>query len=132
MAELTIAGVTYPVRPFKLRELRQAAPAIDRVTARSQDASVGAMERMTASIADMLEVCAAGIEGKTAAELVDEMSMADMPALKQTFDTIMVEAGLKAASGEVKPAAAPADPSPSESMTSSPSLSAPDAETGTA
>lgn len=114
MAKATIGGVDYEVRPFKLREIRLAAPAIDRVTARAKSGEAS-FEGMTDGLADMLAVVAVGLDGVTADQLEAELDMADVPGLRATFNQILTEAGFKAA-GEAKPAAGPAgDPSPNGS-----------------
>ncbi len=130
MAKLTIGGVDYEVRPFKFKQLRAAAPAIDRIGARARSGAVGGLVGTTEGVADILEVLAIGIDGKSADDLEANLSMSDFAGLQKTFADLLAESGLKPA-GEAKPAVEPADPSPSDLTTSSPNSSAPDAEIGT-
>jgi hypothetical protein len=106
MARLTLGGETYEIAPFRLRELRLAAPFIDRLSARAgAPASVAAAAE---GAADMLCALAVGIEGAAADALIASASLADMDAVRETFQAVMAEAGLKpAASGEGKGAPAP-------------------------
>jgi hypothetical protein len=131
VAKVVIGGVDYEVRPFKFRELKKAAPAIDRIGARAKAAGSGGLVGMSDGVADILEVIAIGINGKTADDLGVDLAMSEVAGLQSAFAAVLTESGLKPA-GEAKPAEAPADPSPSDLTTSSPNSSAPDAETGTA
>ncbi len=109
MAQALIGGRTYAVAPFKLRELRLAAPFIDRVAARAPSAT--GVEGAAETAFDMLCVLAVGIEGATAEALAADASLEELTALRITFDQVLAEAGLTrsepgaAASGEVQPAA---------------------------
>ena len=93
MAELTLGGQTWPIAPFRLRELRKAAPFIDRLGARAgQPPSV---EAVAETAADMLAVLAVGIEAATAEGLQAQASLSDLDALRAAFEQVMAEAGLK-------------------------------------
>ncbi len=134
MAKLTIGGVDYEVRPFKFRELRQAATAIDRIAARA-GLNAGGLAAMTDGLNDLLEVLAIGLEGRSADDLAAELAMTEVAGIQAAFVSLLAESGLKPV-GEPRPALAPADlppdaPSPSRSRTSSPNSSAPVAATGT-
>ncbi len=115
MAKLTLGGTDYEIRPFKLREIRAAAPFIDRVWARSRGGETG-VAAMADSLSDMLAALAAGVDGVTAADLEAQAGMDDLPAIRDAFNAVLQEAGFKpkSASGEAKPAAPPADLSPTE------------------
>ena len=93
MAALTLDGVTYAIAPFRLRELRLAAPAIDRLSARAgQPASV---EAVAETAADMLAVLAVGMQDVSFEALQAAASLGDLDALRQAFDQAMAEAGLR-------------------------------------
>ncbi len=133
MAKLTIGGVDYEVHPFKFRELRKAAPAIDRIAARARGAASG-LASMTEGLNDLLEVLAIGLEGRSADDLAAELAMTEVAGVQAAFVSLLAESGLKPV-GESGPAA-PADPtpddlSPNRSRISSPNSSAPAAATGT-
>ncbi len=138
MARLTLGGAAYDLRPFKFRELRQAAPAIDRIAARARGGASG-LAAMTEGLNDLLEVLAIGLDGKSAEDLAADLAMSEVAGVQAAFVSLMTESGLKPA-GEAEPAPAagpaPVDPTPdtpsqSRSKTSSPNSSAPDAATGT-
>ncbi len=101
MAELTLGGTTYVIAPFRLRELRLAAPYIDRLGAR-----VGKLDSVAAvaeTAADMLAVLAVGMDDATLESLQAQASLEDLDALRQAFDAVMAEAGLKRAGGDASP-----------------------------
>ncbi len=138
MARLIVGGAAYDLRPFKFRELRQAAPAIDRIAARARGGASG-LAAMTEGLNDLLEVMAIGLEGKTAEDLAAELAMTEVAGVQAAFVSLLTESGLKPL-GEPEPAPtpyrAPADPapddlSPTRSKTSSPNSSPPAAATGT-
>jgi hypothetical protein len=125
--------VDYEVRPFKFRELRQAATAIDRIAARA-GSNAGGLAAMTDGLNDLLEVLAIGLEGRSAADLAAELAMTEVAGVQAAFVSLLTESGLKPV-GEPEPALAPADltldaPSPNRSRTFSPNSSAPAAATG--
>jgi hypothetical protein len=134
VARLIAGGVAYDLRPFKFRELRQAAPAIDRIAARARSGA-GGLAAMTEGLNDLLEVLAIGLEGRSAEDLAAELAMTEVAGVQAAFVSLLTESGLKPV-GESEPALAPADPVPdapsqSRSKTSSPNSSAPAAATGT-
>ncbi len=138
MAKVTIGGAAYDLRPFKFRELRQAAPAIDRIAARARGGAFG-LSAMTDGLNDLLEVLAIGLDGRSAEDLAADLSLSEVAGVQAAFVALLTESGLKPA-GESEPApihaSAPADPdpadlSPTRSTTASPSSSAPAAATGT-
>ncbi len=114
MAEVRVGGVAYALRPFKFRELRQAAPAIDRIAGRARSPGSG-LTAMTEGLNDFLEVLAIGLEGKTAEGLAAELDMTEVFGVQAAFVSLLTESGLKPA-GELPPAPtfvpAPADPIP--------------------
>ncbi len=125
MARVTIGGLARDLRPFKFRELRQAAPAIDRIAARAR-AQAGGLEAMTEGLADLLEVLAIGLDGASADDLAAELGLTEVAGVQTAFADLLAESGLKPA-GEPEPApaskrapaASPSDaPSPSRSTTS--------------
>ncbi len=132
MARLIVGGAAYDLRPFKFRELRQAAPAIDRIAARARGGASG-LAAMTEGLNDLLEVLAIGLEGRSAEDLAADLAMTEVAGVQAAFVSLLTESGLKPM-GESEPA--PADPAagvPSRSRlkTSSPNSSAPAAATGT-
>ncbi len=156
MASITYGDKTTEIAPYKLRELRAAAPYIDRALAKRRavrsrlgdgdpDAADRPMEFMTDSVNDVLSVIAVGIlkdrrefpytPEKIAAvadEIEGEMDIDGLSVLNSLFDSILREAGM--VRGERPLAAgAPTGDSSSQSSESSQSSSQPDAleETGT-
>ena len=93
MAQAIIGGRAYAVAPFKLRELRLAAPFIDRVASRAR-AGVAGVEGAAETAFDMLSVLAVGIEGATPEALAAAASLEELTALRVTFDQVLAEAGL--------------------------------------
>jgi hypothetical protein len=118
MAKLTLSGVDYEIRPFKLADLQAAAPAIDRVwaAAGSQGAQFS-LEAMLATSDDMLGALVIGTDGVTVENLKQVAKFEDLAAIRRAFDAMLVEAGFLS-QGEVPPAdadeAPPAGPSPTE------------------
>ncbi len=129
MATLTLGATVYEIRPFRFRELKKAAPVIDRIGARAKSGAARGLVGRTDGVADILEVLAIGIDGKSADDLDAELTMADVPGLQNAFVDLLAESGLKPA-GELRPAKAPADPSQTESTTSLQNWSPPDVATG--
>jgi hypothetical protein len=134
VAKLIVGGAAYDLRPFKFRELRQAAPAIDRIAGRARLGAEG-LASMTEGLNDLLEVLAIGLEGKSAEDLAADLDMTEVAGVQAAFVSLLTESGLKPA-GESEPVSAPAEPtsdapSPSRSRTSSPNSSPPVAATGT-
>ncbi len=124
MARLILGGVAYDLRPFKFRELRQAAPAIDRIAGRARSGASG-LAAMTEGLSDVLEVLAIGLADRSAHDLAGDLAMTEVAGVQAAFVSLLTESGLKPA-GESEPAptpiAAPADPaqgapSPSRSKT---------------
>ncbi len=124
MARLIVGGVAYDLRPFKFRELRQAAPAIDRIAGRARLGASG-LAAMSEGVTDLLEVLAIGLEDKTAEDLAADLAMTEVAGAQAAFVSLLTESGLKPA-GEPEPAPAtrPASadlaqhaPSPSRSKT---------------
>ncbi|MHB8286132.1 MAG: hypothetical protein ACYDD1_15840 [Caulobacteraceae bacterium] len=112
MARAIIGGRSYTVAPFKLRELRAAAPHIDTVAALAAAGGLSTVAGVAAAARDMLAVLAVGIEGATLERLEAEASLAELAGLRETFDQVLLEAGLKRPDpglGEGAPAA-PGDP----------------------
>ena len=105
MAQLTLGGATYVIAPFRLRELRLAAPHIDRLCARV--GKLASVEAVAETAADMLAVLAAGLAEVSPEVLQAQVGLADLDALRTAFDEVMAEAGLKRPDGPPgEPAAA--------------------------
>ncbi len=102
MAELTLGAKTYAIAPFRLRELRLAAPYIDRLSARA--GKLTSVEAVAETAADMLAVLAVGVADASPEALQAQASLADLDALRAAFDQVMAEAGL------TRPAAPPGEP----------------------
>ena len=113
MVPFTLAGRTHAIAPFRLGELRRAAPYIDRLSARAGQAP--SVEAAVETAADMLNVLAAGIPDVTADALQASAGLGELDAIRTAFEAVLAEAGLKpasaparAAAGEVQGASAPA------------------------
>ena len=106
MAVANLGGRTYTVAPFKLRELRLAAPHIDAVSALAAAGRLSTVEGLAAAARDMLAVLAVGIEGVTVDDLEAQAGLGDLAALRETFDQVLQEAGLK------RPGEGPGAPAP--------------------
>jgi hypothetical protein len=94
MARLEIAGRVLEVAPLRLRELRAAAPFIDRIAARARGGGLGSVEAVAESAADMLGVIAAGVAGLDPQVLAADMALADLERLRAGFEQVLQEAGL--------------------------------------
>lgn len=96
MATLTIAGVSYPIAPYKLAQLEEAAPIIDAINARA--GSGNSMEGAIASASEMSAVLAIGLRKEDpehdVAWLKEQIGFGDMAELTRAFTEVMVEAGL--------------------------------------
>jgi len=103
LAEAVIGGVVYEIAPFKFKQLRAAAPFLDR----AQKALTGeaSLEAAMEASADLLTIIAIGVGRPevTAEALEDAASLAEVIQLRETFEAIVREAGL--AVGEPGPAA---------------------------
>ncbi len=129
MAKVTIGKAVYEIRSFRFRELKKAAPVIDRIGARAKAGAARGLVGRTDGVADILEVLAIGIDGKSADDLDAELTIADVAGLQKAFVNLLAESGLKPA-GELRPAKAPADLSSIDLTTSLQNWSPPDAATG--
>ena len=101
MATLTLAGRSYTIAPFRLRELRLAAPHIDRLAARK--GPLASVEAVAETAADMLSVLAVGLADASLESLQAEVALDDLERLRAAFDAVMAEAGLKRPQGEAAP-----------------------------
>ena len=101
MAELTLGGATYVIAPFRLRELRLAAPHIDRLGARA--GKLDSVAAVAETAADMLAVLAVGLSDASLETLQAQVSLEDLDALRRAFDAVMAEAGLKRPAGDPAP-----------------------------
>jgi hypothetical protein len=110
MATALIGGRTYSVAPFKLRELRRAAPHIDAVSALAAAGRLSTVEGVAMAARDMLAVLAVGLDGVSVDELEAQASLGDLAGLRETFDQVLLEAGLKRPEGEAVGEGAPAAP----------------------
>jgi hypothetical protein len=110
MAKLTILGREFDIAPYKLGELRKAAPFIDNIQ-RKTDA--GTLSDLMDSAVDLLNVLSIGLVKidpmLTPDYLEANVSMDEFVGLQSTFLDLTVESGLKQ-KGEAgaPPAAAPA------------------------
>jgi hypothetical protein len=102
MAQAMIGGRAYWISPFKLRELRKAAPFIDKVSARAREGRLSTLEGVAEAAFDMLSVLAVGMDDATPEGLEASATVSDLIGLRRTFDQVLEEAGLKpeSASGE--------------------------------
>ena len=107
MAVAHIGGRAFTVAPFKLRELRAAAPHIDAVSALAAAGRLSTVEGLATAARDMLAVLAVGIDGATVDDLEAQASLGDLAGLRETFDQVLQEAGLKRPEA---PAEVPPDP----------------------
>jgi hypothetical protein len=106
MATLTLGGRAYEIAPFRLRELRRAAPHIDRLAGRR--APLDTVAAVAETAADMLAVIGCGLPDEEAEALVARVSLAELEAVRAAFDQVMAEAGLKR--GASAPGEAPGAP----------------------
>ena len=109
MAVANIGGRTYTVAPFKLRELRAAAPHIDAVSALAAAGRLSTVEGLATAARDMLAVLAVSIDGATVDELEAQADLSDLAGLRETFDQVLQEAGLTRP-GEASGAPSPGSP----------------------
>ena len=84
MAALTLGTTTYAIAPFRLRELRKAAPYIDRLS----------VEAVAETAADMLAVLAVGMADASLETLQAQAGLGDLEAVREAFDQVVAEAGL--------------------------------------
>jgi len=105
MAKIMIGGRAFELAPYKLAQLRQAAPYIDRINATA--GALTTVEGMTEAACDFVGVLAIGlgkIDPALTPEALEEMiGLADIGALRDGFMEVLTESGMIA--GE---AAAPA------------------------
>jgi hypothetical protein len=102
MVAITLLGETIEVAPYKLKQLRRAAPLIEKVNATLGSLStlsggIEVMDSLTAFVAIGAEKVRADF---TFAALEDKIGMEDMPALQNAFRDILTASGFKA--GEAK------------------------------
>ena len=119
MARVIISGRAFDLAPYKLAQLRQAAPFIDRINA-SQGA-LTSVEGMVSAAGDFLGVLAVGlarIDPSLTLTVLEEMiGLDDVPALRDGFMEVLQESGMIAgeapapiaaeAVGALTPASAP-------------------------
>jgi hypothetical protein len=113
MAKVTLMGREFDIAPYKIGQLRKAAPIIDRMNARVAGlASVSGMVEAAADMIDFLWIGLVRLDPTiTLDQLNDEIGMGDLPAIRDAVLAVMTESGLK--SGEAKapvPAAPEASP----------------------
>ena len=151
MTKITIGGVQRDIPPFKLRELRAAAPYIDRVLSQRRNLSAlqegaGVMESLTSTLGDTLSVVAVGVLcglgdrpytaekiARVADDIEGELSLEEINMLNPLFNEILSEAGMKPARPTMPGEGTSTSLSASESNESSQSSLPQDApvETGT-
>jgi len=119
MARVIISGRAFDLAPYKLAQLRQAAPFIDRINA-SQGA-LTSVEGMVSAAGDFLGVLAVGlarIDPSLTLTVLEEMiGLDDVPALRDGGMEVLQESGMIAgeapapiaaeAVGALTPASAP-------------------------
>lgn len=110
MAKLTILGREFDIAPFKLGELRRAAPFIDAIQKRSAEGN--SLADVMESAIDLLNVMSIGlikIDPELTPDYLEEnVGMAEFVGMQAAFLDITREAGLER-KGEAKaPAAAKA------------------------
>ena len=102
MVAITLLGETHEVPPYKLKQLRRAAPLIENVNATLGSLStlsggVQVMDDLTAFVAIGLEKIRADLSFQA---LEDKIGMEDLPDLQSAFRDILQASGFK--SGEAK------------------------------
>jgi hypothetical protein len=119
MARIAIGGRDFDVAPYKLAQLRQAAPYIDRINATA--GALTTVEGMTASACDFLGVLSIGLmridPALTLDALEDMVGLSDIASLRDGFMAVLVESGMIAGEAEV--------PVPADMTGASPLVSAP-------
>jgi len=126
MAKVVIAGVSYELAPYKLAQLKQAAPFIDRINAVA--GSLSTIEGMTDSACDFLGVLSVGLvkidPALTLDALEEKVGLADITSLRDAFKAVLAESGLTSAGEAPAPVSAEATGDlPQASAPSSASLS---------
>jgi hypothetical protein len=110
MAKLTILGREFDIAPYKLGELRKAAPFIDAIQKRSAEGNK--LADVMDSALDLLNVLSIGLikidPELTADYLEANVGMAEFVAMQATFLDITKEAGLERKGEATAPAAAKA------------------------
>ncbi|AYJ86202.1 hypothetical protein D3Y57_09790 [Sphingomonas paeninsulae] len=112
MTKLIIGGRDFEVAPYKIKQLRLAAPSIDAINARAgADTPITTLTEMTAMLVDFIGALIVGIQIADPTITVDwleeNIGLGDMAALQRSFKDVMAASGMAAASGE---AAAPPVP----------------------
>lgn len=109
MAKLTIAGREYDIAPYKLGDLRKAAPAIDRINATA--GAITTIEGMAESSADLLAVLSIGLrkinDTLTPEYLEEIVGFDELPAISAAFSDLLAESGFKPAGEAKAPSASP-------------------------
>lgn len=155
MATLTYGTVTVDLPAFKLREVKAAAPYIDRVLAERRNMATdgvettversNVLETMTNTLSDVLCVCAIGVLKarmefpytpnkirQIADEIEAELGMDEITPLNTVFDEILRESGMVRSNPiPGRPDTTEAEASLSASTESLPNSSQPDAPEGT-
>ena len=109
MAKLEIGGRAFELAPFKLADLRKAAPHIDAINATA--GALSTFEGMVAvgrSIIEVLAVAIMKIDAAMDADALEGLAdLADMTKLQAALSDLLAESGL-APKGEVPAPSAPA------------------------
>lgn len=121
MATIKLLGRTFDVPPYKLSTLRVVAPAIDRINTTAN--SLRTLEGVVGAADDLVVVIAAGLvkidPELTAEALGDQLGVADMPAIRDAFLSIMADTGMASGEAPATLAAESKEALPTESATSS-------------
>lgn len=110
MTKVAIAGRDYDIAPYKIAQLRKAAPFIEKVNATA--GSLSSIEGAVEVMGDLVGFLAVGIAkidpSVTVDQLEEEIGFDDLPAIQRAFLDIMAESGFKP--GEAKAASDMAEP----------------------
>ena len=96
MATLEIGGRAFALAPFKLGDLRKAAPHIDAINATAGAlSSFEGMVNAARSIIEVLAVAVAKLDPAIDADALEDLAdLGDMPALQVALKDLLEESGL--------------------------------------
>jgi hypothetical protein len=111
MAIVHILGRDFDVAPYKIADLRKAAPALDRIN--SASGSLATIEGLVGSLGDIAEVIAVGTAKAdptmTAEFIENNAGLPDMNDLRDALKAIMAVSGMAPATGEAPAPSASAE-----------------------